>query len=56
MLMADLIQLNASFSPINSSGKVSAPEFYKMKVFFMFIADMPEIILKTAWCKRLDVL
>lgn len=45
MLMVDLMQLNVPFSQINISGKVSPSEsFYKMRLFFMFIADTPEII------------
>lgn len=47
MLMVDEIELTVSFSQINLSGKVSPSEsFYKMKIFFIFIAEIPEINLK----------
>lgn len=49
MLRVDEIQLTVSISQINISGEVSPSEsFYKMKIFFMFIADTPELILKIA--------
>jgi len=40
---------------LSISGKVSPSEsFPKMKIFFKFIADTPEIIIKIAWCERIE--